>query len=378
MRSLETIRSMPSSTQPARKRASQEQKIEGAKLVEYPTVREALLYQRLSDGKVQCGLCERRCLVLAGKRGFCKARMNIEGILYTLVYGDISALESRPIEIKPFFHYWPGSTALTFSTWSCNFRCPWCQNHALSRKIPDPSRANYMPAQDVVELAARSGNQGLCVSFTEPTMLFDYALDVFAMSRKRGLYNCYVSNGYLTSEALQMLARAGLDAIKIDIKGDAEVYQNYCGGLDVETVWRNIATARRIGLHVEVVNLVITDVNDDENCLNWVIEKHLEAAGKDAPLHFTRYHPAHKFSNAPTDVWILEKAYKMALRRGVRYPYLGNVLGHKCENTYCPSCKEMLVRRFEYCIVDYRITRDKRCLSCGEPIPIAGQFISPY
>lgn len=352
-----------------------ERRVKSGELLQYPTVREALLYEKLPDGKVRCGLCERRCLISTSRRGFCKTRMNIEGTLYTLVYGDISALESRPIEIKPFFHYWPGSTALTFSTWSCNFRCPWCQNHSLSRGIPDPSRASYIPPENVVEMAIKGGDRGLCVSFTEPTLLFDYSLDAFAMGRERGLYNCYVSNGYLTLEALQMLAEAGLDAIKIDMKGDAEVYQNYCGGLDVEVTWRNVAVARQMGLHVEVVNLVITGVNDDENCLNWVIEKHLQAAGEDAPLHFTRYYPAYKFNNPPTDIRILEKAYRMALQKGVLYPYLGNVSGHRYENTYCPKCGEMLIRRLNYGVVDYKVTPAKKCFSCGESIPIVGRFI---
>ena len=261
-------------------------------LLECPTVREALLYQKLVGDKVRCKLCERSCLIPPGRKGFCKTRLNVEGRLYTLVYGDLSALDSRPIEIKPFFHYWPGSTAMTFSTWSCNFDCLWCQNHHLSRTEPDPSKSSFWPPEKIVERALQRGDEGLCASFQELTILTDWSAKLFNVGLERGLYCCYVSNGYMTIEALRMLKESGLDGLKVDLKGDAETYQMYCGGVDVERVWRNVQEAKRLGLHLEVVNLVVTGVNDDEECLRWIIEKHLSVAGDDTPLHFTRYYPA--------------------------------------------------------------------------------------
>jgi pyruvate formate lyase activating enzyme len=167
-------------------------------LLHYPTVHEALLYEKLKRNKVRCGLCERRCLISPGMKGFCKTRMNVEGKLYTLVYGDLSASESRPIEIKPFFHYWPGSTALTFSTWSCNFDCVWCQNHHLSKTEPNPIRSSFCSPEKIVEAALQREDNGLCVSFQEPTVLMDWVLPVFRMAREKSLYCCYVSNGYMT------------------------------------------------------------------------------------------------------------------------------------------------------------------------------------
>jgi pyruvate formate lyase activating enzyme len=344
-------------------------------LLQYSTVREALLYGRLSKDRVRCTLCERRCLIIPGQRGVCKTRVNIDGKLYTLVYGDISALESRPIEIKPFFHYWPGSSALTFSTWSCNFDCVWCQNYHLSKTAPDPAKARYYSPEEIVEAAIHGGDEGLCVSFQEPTVLTEWVLSVFRLGREKGLYCCYVSNGYMTLEALRLLREAGMDGLKIDVKGDAETYLKYCGGADVEKVWRNIGAAKGIGFHVEVVNLVVTDVNDDEECLKEVIERHLKEAGAETPLHFTRYYPAYRFSNPPTKVETLEKAYEMARKAGVLYPYLGNVQGHKYENTYCPNCGEALIKRFGYAIVQYKITEDKKCPKCHKPIPITGKYI---
>jgi pyruvate formate lyase activating enzyme len=345
-------------------------------LLANPTVREALFYTRGKAGKVKCNLCERRCEIAEGKTGFCKTRKNISGKLYTLVYGDISALESRPIEIKPFFHYWPGSTALTFSTWSCNFECVWCQNFHLSKAAPKPSKAVYYSPERIVELALASGDAGLCASFQEPTLLTEWALKVFRLGKERGLrYCCYVSNGYMTLEAMKTLFESGMDGLKIDVKGDRAVYAKYCGGADAEKVWRNVREAKNIGLHVEVVNLVVNGVNDKEETLEWIIEKHLENAGSETPLHFTCYFPAYKFHNSPTKVETLEKAYEMAKKAGVLYPYIGNVSGHKYENTYCPNCGEKLVERYGYYVLKYAITSEKKCPKCGTEIPITGQYM---
>jgi len=345
-------------------------------LTSYPTVRKAIFYEKLSENKTRCTLCERKCEIPENSKGFCKTRINIKGELYTLVYGDISAVESRPIEIKPFFHYWPGSTALTFSTWACNLNCVWCQNFHLSKVEPDPANTIYYPQEKMVELAIQNSDAGLCASFQEPTLLTEWAIPLFKLAKEKGIkYCCYVSNGYMSLEVLKSLYNAGLDGLKIDVKGDEETYQKYCGGADVEKIWRNIREAKQIGLHVEIVNLVVRDVNDDEETLQGIIEKHLEKVGQETPLHFTRYFPAYKFDNAPTPISTLEKAYEMAKKAGVLYPYVGNVAGHKYENTYCPNCGEKLIQRYDYCIVQYKITKDKKCPKCKTSIPITGEYI---
>jgi pyruvate formate lyase activating enzyme len=333
-------------------------------------VKPSPLFEKLAEDKVRCCVCERRCTIKPGLRGFCKTKVNISGRLFTLSFGDISALESRAIEIKPFFHYHPGSSALTFSTLSCNFRCPWCQNFHLSRQEPEPNEGNYVPPQKMVDMAVKEGDQGLCVSFQEPTLLFEYCLQVFPLAKKKGLYNCLVSNGYQTKEALEMLRDAGLDGLKIDLKGDEEVYEKYCKNVDVDKVWRNANNAKEMGLHVEIVNLVITDVNDDPECIDYVIDNHLKYLGQKVPLHFTRYHPAYKFHNPTTKIQVLEKAYEKAKEKGVQYPYLGNVLGHRYENTYCPNCNELLIERYGHRVVNNKIEKDKKCGKCGNEIPI--------
>jgi pyruvate formate lyase activating enzyme len=226
---------------------------------------------------------------------------------------------------------------------------------------------NYINPREVVRRALAAGNDGICISFNEPTLLFEYCLDLFPLSRDNGLYNCFVSNGYMTLEALKMLKDSGLDAIKIDVKGDEEVYKSYCFA-DFEIVWRNIREAKRLGMHVEVVNLVIRGLNDDDECLEEVIQRCKEM-DPGMPLHFTRYFPAHQFYSPATDIEILEKAYAMAKRAGIKFPYMGNVPGHEYENAYCPACGELLIERLNHEIIAFGL-QDKRCPACGEAMPI--------
>jgi pyruvate formate lyase activating enzyme len=255
----------------------------------------------------------------------------------------------------------------------------WCQNHHLSRIEPNPSESShYFNPEKITNLALNQHDNGLCASFQEPTMLTEWALNVFNLGQQNGLYSCYVSNGYMTHEALKLLKNAGMTGLKIDIKGDKQTYQKYCGGADVEKIWHNAHEAKKMGFHTEIVNLIVTDVNDNEETLRWIIKKHLKNVGEDTPLHFTRYSPAYEFQKPQTKVETLEKAYNLAKKEGVNYPYIGNVQGHKYENTYCPKCNAQLIQRFDYTITQYKITEDKKCPTCGRLIPITGQRIKRW
>jgi pyruvate formate lyase activating enzyme len=329
----------------------------------------------LGNDRVQCILCERRCIIEVEQVGVCKTRKNMGGRLYTLVYGDLSGVESRPIEIKPFFHYWPGSSALTFSTWSCNFDCPWCQNHHLSKSKPKPDESESISPARIIGTAIASGDEGLCASFQEPTLLTDWAANVFPSAKAHGLYCCYVSNGYMTMEALELLRRSGLDGLKIDVKGDEEAYRKYCGSVRADVPWRNAEVAKRTGIHVEIVNLIIPGVNDSESTIATIIEEHLKHLGPDTPLHFTRYVPAYKFHTPATNIQQLESAREAARNAGVKYAYIGNVRGHPYENTFCPECGERVVVRDGYAIVSYRLTMENRCPACGTRVPITGHYM---
>ncbi len=340
---------------------------EPSRLKGKPWVRRALLWKRAGD-EVECGLCERRCTIPPGGRGFCRTRVNLEGELYTLVYGNVSSLSANPAEKKPFFHFLPGKLFLTAGTFSCNFTCPWCQNYDISKVEPEIRSPTFISPEQFVSMCLSQRCSGTSLSFNEPTLLFEYALDLFPLAHRAGLANTYVSNGYMTLEALGMLREAGLDAINIDVKGDAEAVRKYCSA-DVEVVWRNIKEAKRMGMHVEVVNLVIPGVNDDEKQLRDLARRHLQEAGSETPLHFTAYYPAYEFTAPPTPVQRLETARKIALSEGIEFVYLGNIPGHPGENTYCPGCNQLLIRRFGFEILEFNL-RENACPRCGRPIPI--------
>jgi pyruvate formate lyase activating enzyme len=228
-----------------------------------------------------------------------------------------------------------------------------------------------MSPERFIEKTIREGCQGTSISFNEPTLLFEYSLDVFELARKRGLYNTYVTNGYMTSKALRMLRDAGLDAINFDVKGDAEAVRKY-DNADVEVVWRNVREAKQLGLHVEVVNLVIPGVNDRTKQLRELTRRHLREAGRETPLHFTLYYPAYKFDAPPTPVSTLERARDIAVSEGVQYVYIGNVPGHRYENTYCPNCNRILIERYGLELVGSYF-QNNRCPECGHKIPITGK-----
>lgn len=221
----------------------------------------------------------------------------------------------------------------------------------------------------MVKIAKDEKVAGLCISFQEPTMLFEYALDVFRLAKANGLYNTFVSNGYMTLEALRLLKEAGMDAINIDIKGDKEVYKDYLGGAKEEIIWRNAKAAKEMGLHVEMVHLVVSGLNDDLDKLKRLIKKHLKNLGPQTPLHFTRYFPAYKYYRLPTAISFLEEAYRLAKKDGILYPYLGNIAGHHGENTYCPKCNSLLIKRDGWQVVENHLMGNM-CPFCEEPISI--------
>ncbi|MGQ9469224.1 MAG: radical SAM protein [Nitrososphaerales archaeon] len=251
-----------------------------------------------------------------------------------------------------------------------------CQNYDISKYYPKPYKAHYISPEDFVNLAISERCQGVSFSFNEPTLLFEYAIDVFPLVRRSNMYANYVSNGYMTLEALKALKEAGMDAIKFDVKGNADAVKRFCAA-NVEIVWRNVSEAKKMGLHVEVVNLIIPRVNDEEFCIKEIAQRHIKEAGESTPLHFTRFYPAYKMIDRPqTPISTLEKAHEIAKKEGLQYVYIGNVIGHRLENTYCHNCNELLIKRYGFSIVKYSITSDKRCPKCREKIPIVGNYVN--
>jgi pyruvate formate lyase activating enzyme len=268
---------------------------------------EALLQEPLGDGRVRCHTCHRQCVIGEGKTGWCRTRMVRGGRLYTLTYGRVSSLASNPIEKKPLYHFYPGSHALTAGSWSCNFTCPWCQNWHLSKSASGSDR--FMTPAAFVEETLRCHCQGTSISFNEPTLSLEWSLEVFRTARnaKPPLYNTFVTNGYMTSDALKLLAEAGLDALNIDIKGDAATCQRYCQA-DVAQVWENCKLARQLGLHLEITTLVIPGVNDDDESLRGIASRIASELGRDVPWHVNAYCPAYRFNAPPTPTATMTRA----------------------------------------------------------------------
>jgi pyruvate formate lyase activating enzyme len=287
-------------------------------------------------------------------------------LLVTLIYGAVSSLSANPIEKKPLYHFHPGTLALTSGSLSCNFDCPWCQNLGISKSAPGEGRAVYMSPGGFVQRAVDLGCQGTSISLNEPTLSLEWSLEVFRLARERGLYNTYVTNGYMTPEALQLLVEAGLDAMNVDIKGDAQAVRRYCG-TDVEKVWRNCQLTVQASVWLEITTLVVPGVNDEAKVLRGIAERIAADLGPDVPWHVSGYYPAYRFTAPPTPVRTLERAWRIGREVGLRFVYLGNILGHRLENTYCPGCGALLVGRRGLGLTRYRLERG-RCPDCGRAI----------
>jgi pyruvate formate lyase activating enzyme len=328
-------------------------------------VREALLQEKV-NGKIRCNACQRRCTLGPCGYGRCRTRQNTHGQLVTRIYGQVSALAADPIEKKPFYHFHPGTRTLTMGSWSCNFGCPWCQNWAIARTAP-PKQGRYISPERFVKLAERVGCRGVSVSYNEPTLSLEWSLDIFRLARAGGLYTTYVTNGYLTPEALDLLREAGLDAMNIDIKGGAEGVKRFCKGVDVEKVWDLASRAHTHGVHVEITTLVIPTVNDTEPILRSIVERIVSDLGPDVPWHVTGYYPAYRFTAPPTPLVTLEDARRLGRDAGLNFVYLGNVRGRGYGDTECPVCGARLIHRLGFEVLRNWM-RNGRCPQCSKPI----------
>jgi pyruvate formate lyase activating enzyme len=328
-------------------------------------VRESLL-QETAGNKIRCNVCERRCLILSGGKGWCQTRENCAGRLVTLIYGAVSSMAANPIEKKPFYHFYPGSAAYTAGSWSCNFGCPWCQNYDISKTAP-PAQGQYLSPQRFIELTEGTGCQGTSISFNEPTLSLEWSLDVFRLARSRGLYNTFVTNGYMTAEALSLLVEAGLDAMNVDVKGDATAVAKYCKGINVEKVWAACKLALLRGVHVEITTLVVPTVNDSDSTLRGIADHIVAYLGADIPWHVTAYYPAYRFSVPPTPVRVLERAWQIGKDAGLEFVYVGNRPGHRHDNTYCPGCDTLLIHRLGFDVLQNTL-RQGHCPKCDRSI----------
>ena len=328
-----------------------------------------VLYCHTAHGRnyVKCQLCPKECVISEGQRGDCRVRENRGGKLYTMVYGNACSVNVDPIEKKPFYHFLPGSLAFSVATAGCNLHCLYCQNWAISQVPPEETDNVDLPPQAVVDYAQRYGSRSIAYTYSEPTIFYEYMLDTARLARQQGLRNVAISAGYINHKPLRQLCQV-VDALKIDLKGyNPAFYKQVCDG-ELQPVLDAITTIRALGVHLEIVNLVVPTLNDDEEELRalsrWVVRE----LGPDVPLHFSRFHPQYKLTHLPpTPVETLERARQAALEAGVKYAYVGNVPGHAANHTTCPRCGEIVIGRLGFAVQAYHIV-DGACQFCGEPI----------
>lgn len=327
------------------------------------------MWESAGEGRVRCKLCAHRCLIPDGGRGTCGVRENQGGTLHTLVYGRLVSQALDPIEKKPLFHFLPGAPALSIAAVGCNFRCDFCQNHHISqypREHGGRILGEPVTPEEVVRAARVAGAPIIAYTYTEPTVFFEMCHDTARLAAANGIRNVFVSNGYLTREAVETIAPY-LSGINVDLKSfSGEFYRRHCGAT-LQPVLDTIAQMVAHGIWVEVTTLVIPGWNDSEQELRWIAE-FLFGISPDIPWHVSRFVPAYHVHDRPlTPVPILRRARDLGREVGLRYVYLGNVPGEG-EDTQCPSCGGVLIRRYGFQVVENAIS-DGRCPSCGEAIP---------
>jgi pyruvate formate lyase activating enzyme len=331
---------------------------------------EALLYERLPEGKVRCHTCQRRCEIREGARGWCLTRENRGGSLWSLTYGRVSSVSINPIEKKPVYHFHPGSLWLSLGSWGCNFRCPGCQNWEIAHsRVEEGLGGEFLSPKDQVEMALRHGCKGLSWTFNEPTLWLEYTLDAAKLAKEKGLSTNYVTNGFITEEAFAVI-EPFLDVYRVDIKGfSRETYERLAQIREFRGILRVAERAKAKGIHVEIVTNVIPGLNDDETQLSAIASWIKDNLGDDTPWHATRFHPQLRLSHlGPTPVATLERAREIGTSFGLRYVYVGNVPGHPWENTYCHNCGALLIKRHIFKVSENHL-RGGRCPQCATTIP---------
>ena len=326
-----------------------------------------MLWEEAGEGRVRCQLCAHRCLIAPGARGICGVRENRGGKLYSLVYGRLVSQALDPVEKKPLFHFLPGTTTLSIAAVGCNFRCDFCQNHEISQFPRERGRivGEEVEPAEIVAAAKSTGSHSISYTYTEPTVFFEFCYETGKRAAQEGLRNIFVTNGYLTEEALGE-AKGWLHAANVDLKSfSPEFYRKFCGA-SLQPVLDTIARMWEAGIWVEVTTLVIPGRNDAGEGLRWIAE-FLAGISPDIPWHVSRFVPAYKvWDLPPTPVATLRKAREIGLSAGLHFVYLGNVPGEG-EDTLCPACGRVLIRRYGFQVVESSLV-DGRCPGCGEAI----------
>ena len=330
---------------------------------------EAKLYEKLPDNRVRCNLCAHRCVIADGKRGICQVRENRGGTLVTLVYGRAIARHVDPVEKKPLFHFYPDSTAYSVATPGCNFHCKWCQNWEISQMPREQHliMGEKVTPQRLVAAAQRYHCRSIAYTYTEPTVFFEYAYDTAKLAHEAGLVNIYVTNGYMTEEMLEAF-HPYMDAANVDLKAfKEETYHKYVGAR-LQPVLDTMKVMQRLGIWLEVTTLVVPGINDDPAELRDAARFVAQELGTETPWHISRFFPAYQMRDVPpTPLATLLRAREIGREEGLAHIYVGNVPGEAGQDTHCPACGSVLIRRQGYTVVENRI-RDGQCPDCDAQV----------
>jgi pyruvate formate lyase activating enzyme len=332
-------------------------------------MKEAVLYEKLKDNLVHCFLCAHHCRIAPQKFGFCGVRQNIGGVLYTHVYGKPIAMHVDPVEKKPLYHFLPGSFSFSIATIGCNFHCGFCQNWEISQStIRDGARLDTQEVlpEEIVRAAVKNDCKSISYTYTEPTIFFEYAFEIARLAKEKGLYNNFVTNGYMTEECLTMI-RPYLNAANVDLKFFKDSsYKKICAG-SLAPVLDSIRLMKAMGVWVEVTTLIVPGENDSKEELG-DIAGFIAGVDKNMPWHVSRFHPDYKFTDhEATPENTLKQALELGRKRGLKYIYAGNVYGWG-NDTYCLNCKKLLIKREIFNVLEYNITSGK-CAYCSAAVP---------
>ncbi|MFH0822458.1 MAG: AmmeMemoRadiSam system radical SAM enzyme [Pseudomonadota bacterium] len=332
-------------------------------------MKEAYLYDRSDSGAVKCRLCRHGCRIEEGKTGICSVRSNQGGVLYSLVYDKLISANVDPIEKKPIFHMAPGSKSFSIATEGCNFQCSFCQNYSISQSPRDSGtiRGNAALPEQIVEAAVQRGCRSISYTYTEPTIFFELAYDTMVQAKKRNLMNVFVTNGYMSRDALDM-AKGLLDAANVDLKAFSdEFYLKRCKAR-LEGVLDTLRYMKEIGIFVEVTTLLIPSLNDHLGEIRELAAFIKKDLGPETPWHISRFHPDFRETELPpTAVEALREAREVGIEEGLYYVYTGNAPGESGEKTHCPGCSSLLIDRVGYSIRRKRIV-DGACFKCGRRV----------
>jgi pyruvate formate lyase activating enzyme len=325
---------------------------------------EARLYEKKEDKKVRCFLCHHHCLIKEGQRGICWVRENREGTLYSLVYGKPIATHVDPIEKKPLFHFLPGTFSFSLATSGCNFRCLFCQNADISQAREQKIiRGEKRTPEEMVSAALDSGCRSISYTYTEPTIFFEYAQDIALLASAQGLKNVFVTNGYMTTEALEAI-HPHLQAANVDLKAfTEEFYRTHCGA-KLGPVLESLQAMKKMGVWVEITTLIIPTRNDSPEELKALAQFISRELGPETPWHISRFHPDYRLTDLPlTPIKTLQRAWEIGKEAGLRYVYTGNVPGDRGEKTYCYQCGYLLLDRYGFSILKNNLSQGK-CPQC--------------